>query len=79
MQDGSITVVANSFQGKRLLRPNDVIVKSDGAIYFTDPGGPAAPEQWDVTVNGVYRVSPDLGSMSLLIEDITPYTTGPAT
>ena len=68
--DGSITVVANNFQGKRLLRPNDVIVKSDGAIYFTDPGGPAAPEQWDVTVNGVYRVSPDLGSMSLLIEDM---------
>ena len=68
--DGSITVVANSFQGKRLLRPNDVIVKSDGAIYFTDPGGPLAPEQWDVTVNGVYRVSADLGSMSLLIEDM---------
>jgi len=68
--DGSITVVANNFQGKRLLRPNDVIVKSDGAIYFTDPGGPLAPEQWDVTVNGVYRVSPDLGSMSLLIEDM---------
>src|SRR5258708_9963833 len=67
---GSITVVANSFQGKRLLRPNDVIVKSDGAIYFTDPGGPLAPEQWDVTVNGVYRISPDLGSMSLLIEDM---------
>ncbi len=36
--DGSLTVIANSFQGKRLLRPNDVIVKSDGSIYFTDPG-----------------------------------------
>jgi gluconolactonase len=35
--DGSITVVANSFQGRRLNRPNDVTVKSDGAIYFTDP------------------------------------------
>jgi gluconolactonase len=69
-QDGSLTVIANSFQGKRLLRPNDVIVKSDGAIYFTDPGGPLAPEQWDVTVAGVYRVSPDLGSMSLLVEDM---------
>src|SRR6267142_2321208 len=68
--DGSITVVANSFQGKRLLRPNDVVVKSDGSIYFTDPGGPLAPEQWDVTVNGVYRVSADLGSMSLLVEDM---------
>ena len=35
--DGSITVVANSFQGRRLNRPNDVVVKSDGCIYFTDP------------------------------------------
>ena len=34
--DGSITVVANSFQGKRLNRPNDVVVKSDGSMYFTD-------------------------------------------
>ena len=49
--DGSVTVIANSFGGKRLLRPNDVIVKSDGAIYFTDPGGNAAPDQWDVTVS----------------------------
>ncbi len=68
--DGSITVVANNFQGKRLLRPNDVVVKSDGGIYFTDPGGPAAPEQWDVTVAGVYRVSPDLGSITLLVDDL---------
>ena len=68
--DGSLTVIANSFQGKRLLRPNDVIVKSDGSIYFTDPGGNAAPEQWDVTISGVYRVSPDLGSMSLIIDDM---------
>jgi len=68
--DGSITVIANSFQGKRLLRPNDVVVKSDGSIYFTDPGGVAAPEQWDVTISGVYRVSPDLGSMSLIVDDM---------
>ena len=68
--DGSITVVANSFQGKRLLRPNDVVVKSDGAIYFTDPGGPLAPDQWDVTSAGVYRVSADLGSMSLLTDEM---------
>ena len=68
--DGSITVIANSFQGKRLLRPNDVVVKSDGSIYFTDPGGNAAPDQWDVTLSGVYRVSADLGSMSLVIDDM---------
>ena len=69
-QDGSITVIANSFGGKRLLRPNDVVVKSDGAIYFTDPGGPLAPDQWDVTVAGVYRVSADLGTMSLIADDM---------
>jgi gluconolactonase len=71
--DGSITVIANSFQGKRLNRPNDVVVKSDGSIYFTDPTGPAAPEQWDLTFQGVYRVSPDLGTMTLLVNDfLTP-------
>jgi gluconolactonase len=68
--DGSITVVANNFQGKRLLRPNDVIVKSDGAIYFTDPGGPLAPDQFDVTTSGVYRVSADLGTISLIVDDL---------
>lgn len=68
--DGSLTVIANSFGGKRLLRPNDVVVKSDGAIYFTDPGGNALPEQWDLTFAGVYRVSADLGTMSLLIDNI---------
>ncbi len=68
--DGSITVVANSFQGRRLNRPNDVVVKSDGSIYFTDPWtSPAAPEQWDLTFSGVYRVTPDLGTLSLLSDD----------
>src|SRR5690348_7970780 len=68
--DGSITVVANSFQGRRLNRPNDVVVKSDGCIYFTDPWtAPTAPEQWDLTFAGVYRVTPDLGTLSLLVDD----------
>src|SRR5688572_14527315 len=35
--DGTITVVADSFKGKRLNSPNDVVVKSDGSIWFTDP------------------------------------------
>jgi gluconolactonase len=68
--DGSVTVIANSFGGKRLLRPNDVVVKSDGAIYFTDPGGNAIPDQWDVTIPGVYRVSADLGTMSRVVDDM---------
>src|SRR5580698_624561 len=68
--DGSITVVANSFQGRQLNRPNDVVVKSDGCIYFTDPWtSPSAPEQWDLTFSGVYRVTPDLGTMTLLTGD----------
>jgi gluconolactonase len=68
--DGSITVVANSFQGRQLNRPNDVVVRSDGCIYFTDPWtSPKAPEQWDLTFSGVYRVTPDLGTMSLLTDD----------
>ncbi len=68
--DGGITVIANSFQGRRLNRPNDVVVKSDGGIYFTDPWtSPLAPEQWDLTFAGVYRVTPDLGTMSLLVGD----------
>jgi gluconolactonase len=67
--DGSLTVIANSFQGRRLNRPNDVIVKSDGAIYFTDPTGPVTPEQWDLNFTGVYRVSADLGTMTLLTDN----------
>ncbi len=68
--DGSITVVANSFQGRRLNRPNDVVVKSDGCIYFTDPWtSPLAPEQWDLPFSGVYRLTPDLGTLTLLIDD----------
>jgi gluconolactonase len=68
--DGSLTVIANSFQGRRLNRPNDVVVKSDGCIYFTDPWtSPLPAEQWDLTFAGVYRVTPDLGTLTLLIDD----------
>jgi gluconolactonase len=68
--DGSITVLANSFQGRQLNRPNDVVVKSDGCIYFTDPWtSPNAPNQWDLAFSGVYRLTPDLGTLSLLVDD----------
>ena len=67
--DGSLTVLASSFQGRQLNRPNDVVVKSDGAIYFTDPWTNPAPNQWDWTFSGVYRLTPDLGTMTLLVED----------
>jgi len=68
--DGSLTVLCNSFQGRQLNRPNDVVVKSDGCIYFTDPWtSPNAPQQWDLTFSGVYRLTPDLGTLSLLVDD----------
>jgi gluconolactonase len=69
-RDGTFTVIAHSFQGRRLNKPNDVVVKSDGAIYFTDPWNLAyPPEQTDLSYNGVFRVSADLGTISLLIDD----------
>jgi gluconolactonase len=69
--DGSLTVIANSFQGRRLNRPNDVVVRSDGAIYFTDPWtNPLPREQWDLTFSGVYRLTPDLGTLTLLLDDM---------
>src|SRR6516225_8975039 len=67
--DGSLTVIANNFQGKRLNRPNDVVVKSDGSIYFTDSNGAFVPEQWDLSFAGVFRVSADLGTITVLVDD----------
>jgi gluconolactonase len=65
--DGSITVVANRYHGHRLNRPNDVVVKSDGSIYFTDPGLGRIESELDFC--GVYRVSPDLGEIHVLVWD----------
>ena len=69
--DGSITAVAKSYKGVRLNYPNDVVAKSDGSIYFTDPrpSFANAPEQWELDFAAVYRVSPDLGTVSLLVKD----------
>ena len=73
--DGSITVLADSFGGKKLNSPNDVVVKSDGSIWFTDPtygilsdyeGYKADPEQ---PVHGVYRVDGRDGSISRVADD----------
>ena len=59
--------MANSYQGRRLNRPNDVVVKSDESNYFTDPGAPAPDRNLDFA--GVYRVSRDLGSIDLVVGD----------
>src|SRR5438270_8076404 len=69
--DGGITVMASSFQGRPFNRPNDIVVKSDGAIYFTDPWTLAEPPgETDLTFAGVFRISPDRGTLTLLVDDI---------
>ncbi len=68
--DGSVTVMANSFKEHQLNNPNDVVVKSDGSIYFTDPYTLRRPqEQWELDFSGVFRLSPDLGTLTLLVQD----------
>jgi gluconolactonase len=72
--DGSITVLASHYQGKELNSPNDLVVRSDGSIYFSDPtygraeyyGRPREPE---LAFRGVYRVEPDSRRITLLADD----------
>ncbi len=73
--DGSITVIADRFDGKRLNSPNDVVVKSDGSVWFTDPAygidsdyeGHRAPSE----IGGchVYRVDPASGQVTKVAGD----------
>lgn len=55
--DGTITVLAKTFEGVRLNQPNDIAVRSDGTIYFTDP----LFQGWPTELNfmGVFRIAPD--------------------
>jgi len=69
-KDGSINVLADKFQGKRLNSPNDVVVKSDGAIYFTDPPCGIKPDQQELTIQGVFRLSPDGTELTLIASDL---------
>jgi sugar lactone lactonase YvrE len=68
--DGTITVLADSYQGKRLNSPNDVVVRADGSIYFTDPpyGLAQMTAGKELLFNGVYRLAPD-GALLLLADD----------
>ena len=72
--DGSITVIADQFEGKRLNSPNDVVVKSDGSVWFTDPSygilmdyeGDRAESE--IGACHVYRVDSS-GSISIVADD----------
>lgn len=69
-KDGSITVLADSFEGKKFNSPNDVVVKSDGTIWFTDPpyGLPKDAKQ-ELEKNCVFRVDPELKKISIVADD----------
>ena len=65
--DGTSDVLMDRWKGKRLNRPNDVVCKSDGSIYFTDPGLRVPFEQREVPHAAVYRVMPD-GTQSMVAD-----------
>jgi gluconolactonase len=71
--DGSLTVLADSFQGKRLNSPNDLVYKSDGALYFTDPpfGLPRFFEdpRKELPFSGVFRWKD--GNLDLLAHELS--------
>jgi gluconolactonase len=72
--DGQRTVLASHYQGRQLNSPNDIVVRHDGSIYFTDPtsgreeryGIPREPE---LPFSGVYRLDPESGELTLLVDD----------
>ena len=73
--DGSLTVLMDRWQGKRLNSPNDVVVKSDGSVWFTDPPfginthyeGAVEPQELPACV---YRVDPASGQTSMVADDV---------
>lgn len=72
--DGAITVLATHYQGKQLNSPNDIVVKSDGAIYFTDPMYGRMPyygveRPSELGFQGVYRMADDGSRLTLLADD----------
>nr|WP_294501101.1 SMP-30/gluconolactonase/LRE family protein [uncultured Rhodopila sp.] len=75
--DGTVTILADSYNGKKLNSPNDVVVASDDSIWFSDPtygilgnyeGIKAAPEQ---DRHNVYRVDPRSGEVKVVVDDFT--------
>ena len=67
--DGTITPIADRWDGKRLNRPNDVICRSDGTVYFTNPAGRLEPPEREMDFSGVHQVAPD-GTVSILVADL---------
>src|SRR5271170_3964303 len=73
--DGTVTVLADHFDGKRLTAPNDVVVKSDGSIWFSDNGAGTRGNYlghtalWELPLR-VYRLDPASGAMTVVVGDM---------
>jgi gluconolactonase len=82
---GTITILADSYQGKKLNSPNDLVYRADGSLYFTDPPYGLATQKDDdpskeLKMNGVYRIpgalnqaagaTPDRNALQLLVSDL---------
>jgi gluconolactonase len=72
--NGTYTPLAQRLGGKRLNRPNDIVTRSDGSIYFTDPGGRLPEAERELGFNGVHRIAPD-GTLTNATAD-TEYPNG---
>jgi gluconolactonase len=73
--DGSVTILCSHYDGKKLNTPNDIVVRSDGSIYFTDPPGALTSVEMHgedvqryLDCCGVYRISPE-GETILVLDD----------
>ena len=68
--DGTINVVADRWDGKRFHRPNDIVCRSDGSIYITNPSGRVPEEEQEIEWPGtIHRIAPD-GTVDLSAHDI---------
>src|SRR5579864_2180877 len=73
--DGSITVLADQYEGRRLNSPNDVVVKSDGSIWFSDPtygidsDYEGRQSESEIGASNVYRIDGSTGRISLVVSD----------
>jgi gluconolactonase len=67
--DGKVVTLVDSFEGKKLNSPNDVVVKADGTIWFTDPDYGLAGRAKELPGNFVYRFDPKTGKVAAVVKD----------
>lgn len=74
-ETGEVSVLATHYESNELNSPNDIIAKSDGAVYFTDPNFGrreffGVPREQELSFQGVYRIDPEHGELTLLLSHL---------